>query len=45
VPSHLEPLAPVATLVGRRMDEVLTSAAAADFMRELSQVFETGAAR
>jgi PAS domain S-box-containing protein len=45
VPSHLAPLVPVDTLLGRRMDEVLPSAVAADFMRELSQVFETGVAR
>ena len=45
VPSHLAPLVPVDTLVGRRMDEVLPPAVAADFMRELGLVFETGAAR
>jgi PAS domain S-box-containing protein len=45
VPSHLAPLVPVETLVGRRMDEVLSAAVASDFMRELSQVFATGTAR
>lgn len=45
VPSHLAPLVPVDTLVGRRMSEVLPPTVAADFMRELGQVFETGAPR
>ena len=45
VPPHLAPLVPVDSLVGRRMDEVLPPSVAADFMRELSLVFETGVAR
>lgn len=45
VPSHLPPLVPVDTLIGRRMDEVLPAAVAADFARELRQVFQSGVAR
>ncbi len=45
VPSHLAPLVPVETLLGRTMTEVLPPEAAAYFMSELERVFETGAAR
>lgn len=45
VPSNLAPLVPVDSLIGRRLDQVLPPAVAAEFMRELGQVFGTGATR